>query len=165
VYCYLCEMTVDCTSKHCRFCDKCVVGFDHHCKWLNTCVGSKNYKYFLSAIAAITLKTSLLLLLSIAFLIEAYAYPERFQNRLDMVNFEYTNLPAGTEALYLPLEGVCTYIYVYMYMYIYIHIYIYLPLEGVYMYMYMYIYVYIYIYIYVYIYLYIYRYAYIYIYR
>mmetsp|Transcript_20589 Transcript_20589/g.19928 ORF Transcript_20589/g.19928 Transcript_20589/m.19928 type:complete len:338 (-) Transcript_20589:203-1216(-) len=106
VYCYLCEMTVDCSSKHCRFCDKCVVGFDHHCKWLNTCVGSKNYRYFLSAIGAITVKTSLLLLLSIAFLIEAYAYPERFQSRLTEVNFEYTNLPAGTEALYLPLDGV-----------------------------------------------------------
>jgi hypothetical protein len=124
VYCYLCEMTVDCGSKHCRFCDKCVVGFDHHCKWLNTCVGSKNYRYFLCAIGAITVKTSLLLLLSIAFLVEAYAYPESFQIRLILVNFDYTNLPAGTEALYLPLDGVRIYEFMCICIYIYINIYI-----------------------------------------
>ena len=34
--CYLCQVHVFASSKHCRFCDKCVLRFDHHCKWLNT---------------------------------------------------------------------------------------------------------------------------------
>jgi hypothetical protein len=44
IYCYVCELNVDESSKHCRFCNKCITRFDHHCKWLNTCVGLKNYR-------------------------------------------------------------------------------------------------------------------------
>ena len=80
LYCYLCELNVHNSSRHCRFCDKCVKGFDHHCKWLNTCVGSKNYKYFLGVVASVTLQTIISLALSMAFLIEAYAFPKYFWN-------------------------------------------------------------------------------------
>ena len=80
LYCYLCELNVHNTSRHCRFCDKCVKGFDHHCKWLNTCVGSKNYKYFLGVVASVSVQTTFSLALSLAFLIEAYAFPKYFWN-------------------------------------------------------------------------------------
>lgn len=80
LYCYLCELNVHNSSRHCRFCDKCVKGFDHHCKWLNTCVGSKNYRYFLGVVASVTIQTTLSLALSLAFLIEAYAYSDYFWN-------------------------------------------------------------------------------------
>ena len=33
LYCYVCEVDVHESSKHCRYCDKCVIKFDHHCKW------------------------------------------------------------------------------------------------------------------------------------
>ena len=82
VYCYLCESSVDKSSKHCRYCQKCVLRFDHHCKWLNTCVGEKNYFYFLSAIFSVCLFTSLSLGLSLAYLIEVFAFEERIMNRL-----------------------------------------------------------------------------------
>lgn len=78
LYCYLCELNVHNTSRHCRFCDKCVKGFDHHCKWLNTCVGCKNYKYFLGVVASVSVQTTFSLALSLAFLIEAYAFPNYF---------------------------------------------------------------------------------------
>lgn len=80
LYCYLCELNVHNSSRHCRFCDKCVKGFDHHCKWLNTCVGSKNYKYFLGVVASVSAQTTISLALSLAFLIEAYAFPKYFWN-------------------------------------------------------------------------------------
>lgn len=83
VYCYFCEVTVASSAKHCRFCDKCVVGFDHHCKWLNTCVGSKNYPYFLTVVLSALLLTGLSLGLSLALVIEAFAYSKAFKLRLD----------------------------------------------------------------------------------
>lgn len=36
VQCYICDIKVHHTSKHCNICKKCVRNFDHHCKWLNT---------------------------------------------------------------------------------------------------------------------------------
>ena len=41
------------------------------------------FRYFLGAIAAITVKTTLQLFLSIFFLAESYAYPRLFLNRID----------------------------------------------------------------------------------
>ena len=95
LYCYLCELNVHNTSRHCRFCDKCVKGFDHHCKWLNTCVGSKNYKYFLGVVASVSVQTTISLALSLAFLIEAYAFPKYFWN-----------IRVPTEVITINLEGV-----------------------------------------------------------
>jgi len=74
ITCYLCEASVDPSSKHCRFCDKCVVRFDHHCKWLNTCVGRKNYRYFLAVVAATWTFATLQLALT-AFVLAELAVP------------------------------------------------------------------------------------------
>ncbi|XXG65693.1 hypothetical protein AAC387_Pa05g3324 [Persea americana] len=52
LFCTLCNAEVRQFSKHCRCCDKCVDGFDHHCRWLNNCVGRKNYRTFISLMAA-----------------------------------------------------------------------------------------------------------------
>jgi len=82
IYCYLCETNVHKSSKHCRSCDKCIVRFDHHCKWLNTCIGKKNYIYFLSIIVFVLLLTSESLAISIALMIESFAYPGNFLNRV-----------------------------------------------------------------------------------
>jgi len=67
VFCYLCEVNVDATSKHCRICDKCVRGFDHHCKWLNTCIGAKVMAMCTlpSIVAPLPLTSHLLLLLCV----------------------------------------------------------------------------------------------------
>ena len=46
-FCYICQVNVHPSSRHCRLCNKCTIGFDHHCKYLNTCVGSRNYNLFL----------------------------------------------------------------------------------------------------------------------
>mmetsp|Transcript_26202 Transcript_26202/g.44181 ORF Transcript_26202/g.44181 Transcript_26202/m.44181 type:complete len:375 (-) Transcript_26202:163-1287(-) len=59
VMCYLCEVYVESSSKHCRTCGKCVQNFDHHCKWLNTCVGKKNYRYFLILMGGVAVMTTL----------------------------------------------------------------------------------------------------------
>lgn len=74
--CYLCQVHVFASSKHCRFCDKCVLRFDHHCKWLNTCVGAKNYGYFLAVIASTCVFTTIQLALSIYMVVEL-AVPDR----------------------------------------------------------------------------------------
>ena len=83
IHCYLCERDVHSTSKHCRECDKCVMRFDHHCKWLNTCIGAKNYFYFLCILVAVTLLTLEGLGISIALLVEAFAYNDRLMRRID----------------------------------------------------------------------------------
>lgn len=82
IHCYLCEKDVDNSSKHCRFCDKCIVRFDHHCKWLNTCIGSKNYPYFLGIVASVLLLTSESLGISIALVVEAFAYSDNLMDRV-----------------------------------------------------------------------------------
>jgi palmitoyltransferase ZDHHC1/11 len=74
IHCYLCES---------RECDKCVMRFDHHCKWLNTCIGAKNYFYFLCILVAVTLLTLEGLGISIALLVEAFAYNDRLVRRID----------------------------------------------------------------------------------
>ena len=80
VYCYLCEINVGMTSKHCRYCDKCVVGFDHHCVWLNTCIGSKNYPWFFTTVLASALFTITSTILSIALVIESFNTPDRISS-------------------------------------------------------------------------------------
>jgi len=47
LFCALCRVHVNKSSKHCRYCEKCVDRFDHHCKWLNNCIGAANYRYFI----------------------------------------------------------------------------------------------------------------------
>ncbi len=86
IYCYLCEVYVDTSSKHCRYCDKCVTKFDHHCKWLNTCIGAKNYHWFLSIVLFVFLLTTESLALSIALMVESFAYPDQFHNRVNDTN-------------------------------------------------------------------------------
>ena len=80
VYCYLCEINVGLTSKHCRYCDKCVVGFDHHCVWLNTCIGSKNYHWFFATVISSGMICTLSLGLALALLIETFSSPARIQS-------------------------------------------------------------------------------------
>jgi hypothetical protein len=87
VHCYLCEKDVDNSSKHCRFCDKCIVRFDHHCKWLNTCIGMKNYAYFLGIVASVLLLSSESLGISIALVVEAFAYPNNLMDRVHYHDF------------------------------------------------------------------------------
>jgi hypothetical protein len=84
IHCYLCEKDVHMSSKHCRFCDKCVLKFDHHCKWLNTCVGQKNYVYFLCVVGCVSLLSTESLAISVALLVEAFAYPHSLMGRITM---------------------------------------------------------------------------------
>ena len=95
----------DLCSKHCRYCDKCVERLDHHCKWLNTCVGSKNYMHFLSVIGAVGVMTTILLLLSIAYLVEAFAHREMFEQRFVISKFTRNSF-ARISSLQLPPDGV-----------------------------------------------------------
>jgi len=52
-FCWVCQVHVAKTSKHCRFCSKCCDGFDHHCVYLNTCIGAANYKYFFKSVSGV----------------------------------------------------------------------------------------------------------------
>lgn len=72
VLCYLCDVKVHKSSRHCRVCNKCVERYDHHCQWLNTCVGKCNYSYFLYLIAAVSLETTLLLVVTVLYIAEAF---------------------------------------------------------------------------------------------
>ena len=83
INCYLCKVHVHSSSKHCRFCNKCVYRFDHHCKWLNTCVGGNNYRYFLGILMSVGTQVSISFLLSIAYLVEIYSYPNKYNYRID----------------------------------------------------------------------------------
>ena len=51
-------------------------------RWLNTCIGSKNYRYFVITVAAVTLKLTLCLILTIAYLIEAFVNTGSFTDRM-----------------------------------------------------------------------------------
>lgn len=100
-YCYICDTRVHISSKHCGSCKKCVLKFDHHCKWLNTCVGQRNYRYFLSVVGTIAALTTTSLTLSIAYLIEAYAFVDNFQARINKasIDMNYVLDLEGTRAV------------------------------------------------------------------
>jgi hypothetical protein len=104
IHCYLCEKDVDNSSKHCRFCDKCIVRFDHHCKWLNTCVGQKNYRWFLAIVASVFLLTAESLGISIALVVEAFAYPDSLMDRVSYHNFLQDRI--GSELSLGALQGL-----------------------------------------------------------
>lgn len=104
IHCYLCEKDVDHSSKHCRFCDKCIIGFDHHCKWLNTCIGRKNYRYFLGIVSFVGLMTAESLAISIALMVESFAYSDSFMNRLNHDDFLKERI--GTEMPLAALQGL-----------------------------------------------------------
>lgn len=104
IHCYLCEKDVHQTSKHCRFCDKCIIGFDHHCKWLNTCIGQKNYPYFLGIVSFVGLMTLESLSISIALLVEAFAYSDHFMDRLQDGDFLQDRI--GTDLSLGALQGL-----------------------------------------------------------
>jgi palmitoyltransferase ZDHHC1/11 len=106
VYCYICEVNVNKCSKHCRYCDKCVEGLDHHCKWLNTCVGTKNYKFFLAVLAGITLTTTISVTLTIAYLVEIFAYAAKFDDRIARLNSGSRNPNALKYQAAIPSAGV-----------------------------------------------------------
>jgi hypothetical protein len=104
IYCYLCEIHVHSSSKHCRYCDKCVKRFDHHCKWLNTCIGEKNYVYFLAIVLFVFLLTVESFGLSLAFMIESFASPHQFHVRvLENRRFEHF---LGSEISLLALQFI-----------------------------------------------------------
>ena len=96
VYCYLCEVNVGLTSKHCRYCDKCIVGFDHHCVWLNTCIGTKNYLWFFTAVTSSALFCTTSTVLSLALLIDVCSAPARVAA---LPYFSSTIGVAGVQAL------------------------------------------------------------------
>jgi len=62
LHCRYCESHVGLDSKHCKECKKCVANYDHHCPWLNTCIGTRNYGYFYTAIWALLVMLTLLII-------------------------------------------------------------------------------------------------------
>eukprot|EP00428_Durinskia_dybowskii_P072899 CAMPEP_0170409202 /NCGR_PEP_ID=MMETSP0117_2-20130122/29213_1 /TAXON_ID=400756 /ORGANISM="Durinskia baltica, Strain CSIRO CS-38" /LENGTH=384 /DNA_ID=CAMNT_0010666617 /DNA_START=25 /DNA_END=1179 /DNA_ORIENTATION=- len=104
VHCFLCEKDVDHSSKHCRFCDKCILCFDHHCKWLNTCIGRKNYAYFLSIVVSVFLLTTESLGISVALVIEAFAYPDSLMDRVQYHDFLEDRI--GSDLSLAALQGL-----------------------------------------------------------
>lgn len=65
LFCQLCQINVDQSTKHCGACNKCVIQFDHHCDWLNNCIGKKNYKAFLVLVASQVIQTILMVFVQI----------------------------------------------------------------------------------------------------
>lgn len=54
-YCKTCNIWRPPRCYHCRVCNNCVETLDHHCVWLNNCVGRRNYRYFITFVAAVTI--------------------------------------------------------------------------------------------------------------
>jgi hypothetical protein len=69
-------------------------------------VGAKNYRYFISAVVAITVEVSLLFILSLAYLIEVFVVPEALTSRIDVINQTYNDMPINNDAVKLPLDAI-----------------------------------------------------------
>jgi hypothetical protein len=80
-YCWICDLEVDRSAKHCPDCKKCVTRFDHHCLWLNTCVGAKNYRFFLALLASVGVLTMTSLVLSLYYFIECFVSESAIERR------------------------------------------------------------------------------------
>jgi palmitoyltransferase len=78
-FCDVCEAFVHDRTKHCGDCNRCSDLFDHHCKWLNNCIGGKNYVDFLVLISILLGQTIVFMLVSIVFVISAFADNSKFQ--------------------------------------------------------------------------------------
>ena len=69
-YCTTCRVCRPARAKHCRYCDNCVDRFDHHCPWTGNCVGLRNYRSFLSFVAATCLGAALIAARAVGYLRE-----------------------------------------------------------------------------------------------
>ena len=59
-FCNTCNIYRPPRTSHCSMCNACVERFDHHCPWVGMCIGKRNYKYYFSFVACLTVVTLLM---------------------------------------------------------------------------------------------------------
>eukprot|EP01083_Nonionella_stella_P026872 73990_1 len=69
-FCRTCLIWRPPRAHHCKYCDNCVRKFDHHCPWIGTCVGMRNYKYFVTFLAVLSIYTLYILITGVIVLID-----------------------------------------------------------------------------------------------